>query len=103
MSDNENDILNRFKNTGYYLAQDIYNNKKEIDSIEKLIKKYTSKMFNYIHSNRVHEFVFYLEKIYADNNQQPSKILIEILKIKDHRKFKDYSLSFIMGFMSPKK
>ncbi|NIM16993.1 MAG: hypothetical protein GTO45_33920 [Candidatus Aminicenantes bacterium] len=105
MNDKEkNDRYEDLKNAGYFLAQRIYNAENTgIKGIKDLIKKYTGRLFNYIHNNKVSEFLLYLEKICASIYIQPPKETIEFLRARGTRKFREYALAFMMGFMSDKK
>lgn len=100
----ESDIYDRLKNAGYSLAMALYKaDNNGINSIKDLIKKYSGRMFNYIHNNRVSEFILYLEKICASIYIQPPKNTIELLKAENPKIFKGYALAFMMGFMAEKK
>lgn len=105
MSNKERDIYDSLKYAGFYLTQAIYKAEKiGVDKLDDLIKKYTARMFNYIHNKRQVEFLVYLEKIYASISLQPQKDIIEMLRVQQTRKFQKYALAFMMGFMSePKK
>jgi hypothetical protein len=104
MNIDEKDIHGYLKNAGYWLAQDIYKDtNNRISNIDDLIKKYSGRIFNYIHNNSKLEFILYLQKLYASVSIQPNKYLMEILKEEDNQKFQEYSLAFMMGFLSNKK
>lgn len=103
MTKEDRDIYDRLKVAGYWLAQDIYKADGGISNIKELVKKYTGKMFNYIHNNKKDEFILYLQKIYAGISKQPHKELMEILREQEGRKLKEYCLAFMMGFMSKKE
>lgn len=102
MSHDKNDILTDFKNSGYWLTQGIYK-KESRYKLDDIIKKYCWKMFNYIYANKKLEFIFYLERLYASHGIQPSKYLIEILRVQNLTKFKEHALAFMMGFISDKE
>lgn len=97
------DQLDKLKYAGYGLAQQIYLSENTgTSNIKDLIKKYTGRMFNYIHNNKASEFLLYLQKICASIYYQPPQATIELLRAQDARKFKKYALAFMMGFMSDK-
>lgn len=104
MNDNErNDTIEQLKKAGYSLAQAIYKSENtSIRDIKDLIKKYTGRMFNYIHNNKASEFLLYIQKICASIYIQPHIAAIELLRAQDARKFKKYALAFMLGFMSDK-
>lgn len=98
------DRLEELKNAGYFLAQKIYASENTgSKNIKDLIKKYTGRMFNYIHNNKASEFLLYIQKMCASIYIQPPKATIELLRAQEPRKFKEYALAFMMGFMSDKK
>ena len=104
MSNEEKDIYDLLKEAGCSMAQYIYSAESSgISTIKSMIKKYTGRMLNYIRNNKKVEFILYLEKIYASIYKQPHKNVIDILRAADTRRFQEYALAFMMGFMSDKK
>jgi len=98
------DVYDQLKDAGFIMAQNIYRAENTgIDGIEDLIKKYTGRLFNYIHNGKVAEFLLYLEKMCAGIYIQPPKPTIELLRAQNTRRFKEYALAFMMGFMADKK
>ena len=104
MIDEGKDLHRELKNAGFWLAQQVYQDPvNKISNLDALVKKFSGRLFNYIHNNRKIEFILYLQKIYAGISVQPNARLLDILKENDNQIFKEYALAFMMGFLSGNK
>lgn len=104
MCNDGKDVHEEIKKEGYWLAQALYEKGEgTIKNLEDLVRKYSGRLFTYIRCNRKLETILQLEKLYASVAKQPGKHVLDILKEQDSKKFQEYALAFMMGFLSNKK